>query len=296
MNILVVGKVTSNQVDRLREEAKKKGHHLENCASYDLLIKAEKGKLDIQVKDIDLKKIDLIHLLVLGDRRWEWYLACHELKNRFGIAIVDEKYVDDIHKIFFTPTAEIVKQTDHGFNFPKTAMVVHEKTLDEALKGFKFPLIFKNTVEHRGRGVHLVKNKSEIIKIMEESRDISPSFYIREFIPNDGDIRVFTVGFKAIGAMKRTPPKGDFRSNISRGGEGSQFDLTARPDVKKIAEDLSKLNHSEVAGVDVILHAKTGVPYVIEINQSPQFAGLEKYTLTNAAKSIIEFFETKIQK
>jgi glutathione synthase/RimK-type ligase-like ATP-grasp enzyme len=114
---------------------------------------------------------------------------------------------------------------------------------------------------------------------------------IREYIPNDGDIRVFCVGYSAIGAMKRTPPKGDFRSNISVGGSGTEYDLSKNPKVKEIAEKFSRVMELEIAGVDVMIHKDIGEPYILEINPGPQFMGLEKYTKTNAALEIIKYFE-----
>ncbi len=294
MKILVVGKVTDNQVDRLREEAEKKGHKLLNCASYDLVNYIDDKGLTPKIAGVDLSKIDLIYLLTVGDRKWEWYVVCQHLNEKYHTVIVENKVVDPAYKLYFTPTAEMVKEANAGIKFPKTAVVLHEKTVDEALSGFKFPVIVKNTEFHRGRGIFLAKSAKEVKKIIEDA-DPKISFLIREYIENDGDIRVFTVGGHVIGAMKRTSPSGDFRSNISRGGLGEKYDLDKNPKIREIAEKLSSINQSEIAGVDIIIDKKTKTPYVLEINRGPQFAGLEKFTGVNAAATIIEYFETKIK-
>jgi len=75
--------------------------------------------------------------------------------------------------------------------------------------------------------------------VTELTEDIK-SCVIREFIPNDGDLRIFTVGYKAIGAMKRTPKRGDFRSNVSQGGSAKRFDLKDYPAIKKLQKKLPK--------------------------------------------------------
>jgi ribosomal protein S6--L-glutamate ligase len=137
----------------------------------------------------------------------------------------------------------------------------------------------------------MANSKDEIEKIIKENKEISPSFIIREFIPNDGDIRVFTVGYLAIGAMKRIPPEGDFRSNISLGGTGENYELEKYPKVKLLAEKAAEITGTEIAGVDIILHKETGNPYILEVNPGPQFTGFEKYTGVNAALEIIKYFE-----
>jgi len=140
--------------------------------------------------------------------------------------------------------------------------------------------------------VFKVNSSEELEKVIKENKEASPAFIIRQFIENDGDVRIFTVGYKAIGAMKRTPKIGDFRSNISQGGAGENFDLSKNQDVKEMAEKISRLTRTEIAGVDIMIEKNTGKPYILEINPGPQFTGFEKYTGTNAASAIIRYFES----
>lgn len=293
MKLLIAGKSVSDQVDRLTEEGRKLGHKVDNCSVYDLIIKAEKGRFEPQVKGLDIKSYDLIYLLTVRRRRWEWYVACDYLNKKHGIKIVEEKEIDDNIKIYQTATAELHKQVEEGINFPKTTVIVDDDSLEEALSDFEFPVIIKNSYAHRGLGIHKVDSLKEAEDVVGEDKK-SKSFLIREFIPNDGDIRVFTIGFKAIGAMRRIPPKDDFRSNISVGGTAESFDLNRNPQIREIAEKMAKINRTQIAGVDVMIHKETKEPYVLEINRSPQFAGLEKYTGINVASKIIRYFETPV--
>jgi len=294
MRILVVGKVTSGQTKRLAEEARRLDHILDNCSSFDLIIKTSKDSFEPQVGGLDLTSYDLIYLLTVSERKWEWYITCDYLYKKYGVKIVEFKMIDPNYKVYFTPTAEFLKQIENKILFPKTTVIVSKKTLKKALEDFEFPVIIKNSYGQRGLGVNVADSYQEARKIVESDRE-SKSFQIREFIPNDGDIRVFTVGYKAIGAMKRIPPKGDFRSNISRGGSGEPFDLDKNRKIRAIAEKLSEINHTEIAGVDIMINKETGESYVLEINRGPQFAGLEKYTGVNAAAEIIKYFEKRVE-
>jgi len=58
-----------------------------------------------------------------------------------------------------------------------------------------------------------------------------------------------------------------------------------------IAEKISKVTRTEIAGVDIMVNKETGKPYVLEVNHGPQFAGIEKATGINIAAKIVDYFE-----
>ncbi len=293
MRILIAGLVKSIQLERIRKEAEKRGHHVDGAYPSDLVIYSSPGKFEVTLrgKVIDY---DLIYLWVVSKRRWEWITASYFLHKTRGTKIVNQKMVDSTHLYIHSPAADYLKQVENNLPFPKSAVVIKSKSVDEVMKGFKYPVIVKDSGGHKGKGIYKVNSLEEIKKIIGENKEKASSFVIREFIPNDGDIRIFTVGYKAIGAMKRTPAKGDFRSNISQGGEGSAYDLSQNLRLQEIAEKVSELTRTEIAGVDIVLHAETGEPYILEVNAGPQFKGLEKYTKINAALEIIKYFESLV--
>lgn len=293
MKILVAGLVKNIQVQRLQEEALKKGHIVEGCFASDLVIHASPTAFEAVLKDgRDLLQYDLIYLIV-GSRRWEWYVAAKWLEEIKGTKIVNHKVIDPTYFYALTPASEYKMQTEKGLPFPQSTVAFTATGLEQMLAKYTFPVIIKPTNGRQGRGVSKVNSVEEAQKSVEEILKTAPAFVIREFIPNDGDMRVFTVGYKAIAAMKRIPQVGEFRSNISIGGTGEIFDLEANPRVKEIAEELSELTKTEIAGVDIMINKETNEPYILEINPAPQFAGLEKFTGVNAAEKIIEYFERK---
>lgn len=290
MRILIVGLVKSPQLARLIEEGTKRGHEVEGCYTSELTIFTDAFGFEpsLRGKPFDY---DLIYLWTVGKRRWEWYTLAHYLSGK-GVKIVSSKVVDTSYLYYLSPAIDYLKQQENGLMFPKSAVLFSSKSVDSVVPKFSFPLILKTSTGRQGKGVFKIETVEELKKKIKELQDVSPSFVIREFIPNDGDIRIFTVGYKAIGAMKRTPTaKGEFRSNISVGGKGEEFDLNTNPEVREMAERLSKLTRTEIAGVDIMLHQETREPYILEINPGPQFTGLEKYTSTNAALEIVKYFE-----
>lgn|SRR3972149_2771 len=292
MKILIAGLVKNIQLQRLQVEGSIRGHIVEGCYASDLIIMAENGKFEANIKGKKLNEYDLIYMIV-GKRRWEWYTAAYFLNKNFGTLIVNNKIVDPNYNYFLTPALDYLKQSENTLPFPKSAVVFNPKEIDSVLEEFHLPVIVKTSIGRQGRGVYLAKSRDEVKKAAKAILATNTySFIIREFIPNDGDIRVFIVGGKAIGAMKRIPKTGEFRSNISQGGNGEKFDLEIYPNVKELAEKAAQITKTEIAGVDIIINKETGELYILEVNPAPQFEGLERYTGVNVAVTIIEYFES----
>lgn len=295
MKILVVGLVKNPQLLRLQEEAGKLGHSVSGCYASDLIIKASPGNFEPIIKNKNFSDYQLIYLWTVGKRRYEWYVAANFAHKKFGTIIVNQKVIDPTYQYFLTPASEYEKQTETGLNYPASAVIFNYSGFEAVKNQFAFPLIIKTTTGRQGRGVFKVNSPGELKTIIKKNEADSPAFVIRQFIENDGDLRIFTVGYKSLGAMKRTPKLGDFRSNISQGGEGSSFDLAGRPDIAAMAEKISQLTRTEIAGVDIMLEKNTGKPFLLEINPGPQFTGFEKYTGLNAAKAIIDYFASLVK-
>ncbi len=291
MKILIVGLVKNPQLLRLQKEGEKLGHAVDGCYASDLIISASPEKFEPVIKGKNLVDYRLIYLWTTGKRRYEWSVAANYAHKKFGTIVVNQKVIDPSYQYYLTPASEYEKQTENGLNYPASAVIFNSAGFKAVKDQFTFPLIFKTSAGRQGKGVFKVNSPEELKTIIKENED-SPAFIVRQFIENDGDLRIFTIGYKCLGAMKRTPKLGDFRSNISQGGEGSAFDLTTRPDIAGMAEKISRLTRTEIAGVDIMIEKNTGKPFILEINPGPQFTGFEKYTGMNTAKAIIEYFVT----
>ena len=92
-------------------------------------------------------------------------------------------------------------------------------------------------------------------------------------------------------AMERKVIEGDFRSNVSQGGEVADYKLT---DLEKEQCLLaSKAVNGVWTAVDFIPSedTKTKPPHILEVNHSPGTEGIEKASGKNIAKEVIQHFE-----
>lgn len=85
--------------------------------------------------------------------------------------------------------------------------------------------------------------------------------------------------------------RGEFRSNLHRGGTAKKFRLS--PEYRKTALAAARVLGLTVAGVDMI-ESKDG-PMVMEVNSSPGLEGVQKSTGVDVAAAIIEHIEQEVR-
>ncbi len=177
-----------------------------------------------------------------------------------------------------------------GIGLPVTAFAhLTEATEDLISIVGGAPLVVKLLEGTQGKGIVLAESKSAATAIIEAFRGLKANFLVQEFIKEAGgaDIRCFVVGNKVVAAMKRQAAKGEFRSNLHRGGTASLVKLT--PEERSTAVRSAQRMGLNVAGVDV-LRSNHG-PVVLEVNSSPGLEGIEAATGRDVAGLIMDFVE-----
>jgi len=151
------------------------------------------------------------------------------------------------------------------------------------------PLVIKLLEGTQGIGVVLTETDTAAASVIEAFRGLEANILVQEFIreAEGSDIRAFVVGGRVIAAMKRQGAKGEFRSNIHRGGKATALKIT--PEERSTAVRSAKVMGLNIAGVD-LLRSNHG-PVVLEVNSSPGLEGIEKATGKDIADEIIAFLE-----
>jgi ribosomal protein S6--L-glutamate ligase len=155
------------------------------------------------------------------------------------------------------------------------------------------PVVLKLLSSTQGKGVLLAESRKAAERLVDAFRGLDANFLVQEFVEEAGgaDIRAFVVGNKVVGAMRRQAAKGEFRSNLHRGGTASAAKLAS--DEREIAREAAKVLGLQIAGVD-LLQTGSG-PKVLEVNSSPGLKGIEAATGKDIASLIIEHLETVVR-
>ena len=177
-----------------------------------------------------------------------------------------------------------------GVGLPVTAFAQDSKRTDDLLDIVGgAPVVIKLLEGTQGIGVVLSETHKSAKSVVEAFHGANVAILVQEFIKEaeGSDIRAFVVGRSLVAAMERKGAKGDFRSNLHRGGTANMIELT--PLEKATALKAARSMGLNVAGVDM-LRSSHG-PVVIEVNSSPGLEGIEKATGVDVANTIIRFVE-----
>jgi ribosomal protein S6--L-glutamate ligase len=183
-------------------------------------------------------------------------------------------------------------------DFPATVFAHSSKRTEDVGKLIDIvggaPLIIKLAKGSLGVGVVLAETRSAAKAIIQAFYSQEVNILLQEFIEeaNGTDVRVFIVGGKIVGAMKRIAPEGEFRSNIHLGATSESIKLTRAE--RNIALASAKAMNLQIAGVD-ILQSNRG-PLVMEVNAFPGLQGIETTTGLDISGEIIKYIEDNITK
>lgn len=274
---------------RLVEEAKAKGWDVEVIDYLKCSMEIIKGDLIINYGGKILVKPDAIIPRIGASRTF------------YGTAVV--RHFEMMGVFTITGSIPLTRSRDKlrslqilsrkSVNIPKTVFASNKSSAKDviALSGGT-PLILKILEGTQGVGVVLVDSEKAAKSVLDAFYGMDVNILVQEYIEeaNGADIRVFIVGDKIVGAMRRQSKEGEFRSNLHQGGSATVHKLTKEEKATALAA--AKAMGLGVCGVDMI-SSKRG-PLVLEVNSSPGLEGIENSTSINIAGKIMDYIETTV--
>jgi ribosomal protein S6--L-glutamate ligase len=179
-----------------------------------------------------------------------------------------------------------------GIGLPNTAFAHRPRQAREVVAEVGgAPVVIKLLEGTQGMGVILAETDASAASIIEAFSAANVNILVQEFIRESSgtDVRALVVGGEVVAAMQRTSTKGDFRSNLHRGGKASPVELT--PEETATALKAVEVLGLNVAGVDMLRSSRGTL--VLEVNASPGFEGMEGATGVDVAARMVEFLEAK---
>jgi ribosomal protein S6--L-glutamate ligase/tetrahydromethanopterin:alpha-L-glutamate ligase len=211
----------------------------------------------------------------------------HRLEDK-GIIVVNpsdgiERAVDKFY------TSSILHEA--GLNTPRTLVA---EGIRSALRGFEElggDVIVKPVFGSLGKGITRVNDPDVAYRVFRALENIGSVFYLQEFIPHGNrDIRAFVIGDEVVAGMVRTAE--GWKTNISAGGKPEKFELSG--EVEELSVEANRAVGLEYSGVDIMFSEKDGGPYIIEVNSTPGWRGLQTVTENNIACLLVDFIYAKL--
>lgn len=289
MKILLPYTEKRKTLDLIYEEGVKRGHEITLCN----LTRLEFRNGDLYFNGKDLSNQDLVFFRDIRRNVEEKNLISIYFKNK-GIPVFDRRLTKTAAN---SKIGTAIDMLNHNLPYPKTYSNFNILELDKETQKSYFDFLVTNLwskfimkpIDGRhGKWVYLV---SDFETFISSHQEWILCMY-QEFIENDGDLRIIVIGGECIGAILRKWKDGSFINNVAMWGDFYQVDIS--DSVKDIAINTANVLEIDVAGVDIIIDKNTGLPYILEVNRSPEFEWFIQATGMNIPGKIFDFLEKQI--
>jgi len=273
---------------RLREACINRGHKAVVLDTLKLSMSLEKQSPDLHYRGQHLSHYDAVIPRIGASitfyglavvRQFE-QMGVYSANSSIGIAVSRDKL------------RSMQMLSRHDIGLPPTCFVRDSKDILPAIERIGgVPAIIKLLEGTQGMGVILAETEASAKSIIEAFSAANVNILVQEFVREaaGADVRALVIGGKIVAAMKRTGKKGEFRSNLHRGGKAEPVELDALEQTTALkAVEAIGLN---VAGVDMLRSSRG--PLVLEVNASPGIEGIEHASGIDVAGAMIEFLEQR---
>ncbi|MBR5408553.1 ATP-grasp domain-containing protein [Candidatus Saccharibacteria bacterium] len=276
--------------DDLERAANKVGYNLRRITHIDSE-KIRTGDLQDELPDNVLWRRELFqNTPEENDLVWKWL---DENKKITMNTHVNGGRIQSMDKMFqqqaYVKMPELAENSIPTFvakDVPDLIRIMNEEDLT-------FPLLLKPRYGTLGKGIVVMRDMQELLTAMTEIPDLT-EMILEPYIDSDYDWRVFVIGGKGIGVMRKAGREGepyDFEARSAGIQKWNETDEMLAQEMKRVAELAAKAMNLEYAGVDLIRDKNTGRIYVVETNISGGwYNGFSKITGVDVADKIVEWF------
>jgi RimK family alpha-L-glutamate ligase len=207
--------------------------------------------------------------------------------------------LEDMGVSVFNPARSIEKAVDKYYTSSllekadiKTPRTIVCESFSEAMKSFNIlgeDVIVKPLFGSLGMGIIRLTSEDIAYRVFRALETTNSVYYLQEFLPHNGeDIRVFTIGDEVVASMKRVSD--NWKTNISSGGKPKPYNPST--EIKDICLKAANQLGLDYTGVDVIV--SNDDIYVIELNSTPGWEGLQSVTDIDITKKLVKYVIAKL--
>lgn len=267
---------------RIEEEVKSLGHNFQLINLQDFSFQARAG--EVKVEGLSVLKADIIIVRGIFNSIKPISTVVNNFRKK-GIKIFDNNFIE--HKYSIDKVTDLIKLATNDLPIPVMAYSRDFDRFPALAAQIGYPLVFKSTRAGKGASVFKIASKRQLSSLIDDLKSegkAAKSYLLQEFIPYIYDLRSLVIG-EDVFTMRRIPAEGEFRANFSLGGSVEPFDLDEEG--RELAIEALKTVDMSIGGVDVLI-TSDNKRYILEVNHTAGFVGMEKATGKNIAKVYVE--------
>ena len=210
---------------------------------------------------LNLAAVDPFRLQVEGETIWTCGICQDGVQFELLKALELANHVINSPEAIATCASKVTttaKLIHAGVPSPDTCFTNDKEVVAEFLAAHGGMAVYKPVYGFDGNGIYLFESVDQITE--------APPYYVQEYVRNDRDYRIFVIGGKAVGAIKRE--SAHLTHNIHQGGSGCALEIPQ--DMRDAAEAASDAVGIDYCGVD-LLPLDDGGYTVLEVNGTPNW-------------------------
>lgn len=161
--------------------------------------------------------------------------------------------------------------------------------LQEVIRRLQFPLVIKECFGSFGQQVYLIRGEASL---RDQTLKLAGTpFLYQEYLQKSHghDVRLQVVGNQVVAAMHRFSVSGDFRANLTAGGQMEAY--VPSETERNLALRAVRALGLDFAGVDLLFSDGPGreADVVCEVNSNAHFRNIAECTGVNVAEKIMDY-------
>jgi ribosomal protein S6--L-glutamate ligase len=287
MRLLVLSRNASlYSTSRIVLAARSRGHDVTVADPLDFHIVVSKGRPEMFLRGEAAPRADLV-IPRIGASITNYGLAVVRQFDMMGIPVMNNAVAIARSRDKLRAMQLLTRK---NIDVPRTVCARTPDSLETSLSFVGgTPAIVKLHQGTQGIGTMIAETPQAVTSLLETLWAMGQDIILQEYIAESKgkDYRAIVVGGRLVAAMRRQARKGEFRSNLHRGG--AAVGVALPKSYSQAAVAAVKVMGLDVAGVDM-LEGKDG-PKILEINSSPGLEGIERASGVDVAGAIVAYAE-----
>lgn len=174
-----------------------------------------------------------------------------------------------------------------GLKVPQTIVCQDSDSAFAAFEQLGGNIILKPLFGAEGRGMFHIDQADLAWRSFRTVERLGGVLYLQKFVKHPGwDMRVWVLGDRVLGCMKRHAPEGEWKTNVAQGGRAEL--VSGTDEVMALGLRAARAVGACMAGVDLLLD-EHGQWNALEVNAVPGWRAFARVSNIDVAKAILEY-------